>query len=348
MIEQVESRDRRSLAGEHRGLVSSGRRWSPCRNSPYAGNARFALITVLALLAACGDAVLPSEQPTPSIGSPRFGPTCGTTCVTLPGPIPGAFSAVLGRGDSATGRDSVLWATSYPTRSTVKLTVTGRLTRKYTMNTMPAWAAYRGANYFSLDGDGEFTSSQCWGHIVTDFKLPNGNPGGWVRACQTSNNYPPADGVQTFSSIGIVSGAGYVKRWSQFQPSVPGYTNCMSGPCVFVTGGSQTITIEPWANNLVLTATPGFDCRRRLRVVRGQRRRPRHLGAGVDVGSRFRRGRLWPDRRYENGNVSSDAVAVQDPCVSHRYDVRSRFCRDGLLADTRTGVEAREGYAETA
>lgn len=236
--------------------MSSGRRWLTCRNSPYVGHARLALTTVLALLAACGDTVLPSEQPTPSIDSPRFGPTCGTICVTLPGPIPGAFSAVLGRGDSATGRDSVLWATSYPTRSTVKLTVSGRLTRKYTMNTMPAWAAYRGTNYFSLDADGEFTSSQCWGHIVTDFKLPNGNAGGWVRACRTSNNNPPADGVQTFSSIGIVSGAGYVKRWSQFQPSVPGYTNCMSGPCVFVTGGSQTITIEPWANNLVLAATP--------------------------------------------------------------------------------------------
>ncbi len=92
--------------------------------------------------------------------------------------------------------------------------------------------------------------------MVTQFRLPTGYWGEWVRACRQGANPPTSDLADSISVVGIVSGSGYVKRWSQSQPSWPGYYGCNSGPCVYATSGVQLVTIEPVASILSVVATP--------------------------------------------------------------------------------------------
>ncbi|MBY0491023.1 MAG: hypothetical protein K2R93_14365 [Gemmatimonadaceae bacterium] len=118
----------------------------------------------------------------------------------------------------------------------------------------PSFASLRGAPYFYLDADGEWVSSMCNGVVVTDFRLASGSPGDWVMSCKTGLNPPSDDATSEYSTVGIVSGGGFVRRWGQSQPTWPGYFNCGSGPCVYVAGGSQNVRIEPIATVLTLAA----------------------------------------------------------------------------------------------
>ena len=173
-----------------------------------------------------------------------------------PGPVPGRTTMSLGIRDSATAIDSVLWPASFTDRTRVRLTVVGRLNRRYSESMQPSFNNIKGTLYYKLDADGEYVSSMCNGDIVTQFKLSTGYWGEWVRACRTSNNSPVSDATDSTATIGIVSGSGYVKRWSQSQPTWPGYYGCNNGPCVFAVSGVQKITIEPVATILSVSATP--------------------------------------------------------------------------------------------
>lgn len=183
----------------------------------------------LLFFGACrGESITSSKAIIPSSPQPRstlF--ACGTSCITIPGPVPGSFSAIIQVRDSATAVDSVAWPIEFPQRTRVRMTVSGRLSRRYTSNMTPSLSNMRGQPYFALDADGEYAASSCNGHIYTAFRLQNGLPGSFVSACSTSANPPAADGAQSFVTVGTVSGSGYVFRWSQHQPTWPGYFNCL-------------------------------------------------------------------------------------------------------------------------
>lgn len=206
---------------------------------------------------ACGDrtTLVEPKSPPPSTGGPRR-----TVVYPAPvlGPVPGRNTITLGFANQTTARDSAVWPDSFPVNTRVKLTVAGRIERKYNPN---IWLSLNLANkpYPSIDADGEFLSSQCWAHIYTSFRISPTAFGSNISACRASSaNTPIADGATAYEVIGVVRGAGFVGRWTFGQPSYPAmqYCGASPAPCVWALQGSQTITIEPTALKLSLKATP--------------------------------------------------------------------------------------------
>ena len=62
--------------------------------------------------------------------------------------------------------------------------------------------------------------------------------------------------MDTFSVTGVVQGSGKIRRWSQHQPTFPGWTNCLNGPCVILAPATLLVIVEPTVATLRLDADP--------------------------------------------------------------------------------------------
>lgn len=90
----------------------------------------------------------------------------------IPGPVPGRNTMSLGIRDSATAIDSVLWPASFTDRTRVRLTVVGRLNRRYSESMQPSFNNIKGTLYYKLDADGEYVSSMCNGRAPIPVRAP--------------------------------------------------------------------------------------------------------------------------------------------------------------------------------
>jgi hypothetical protein len=106
-----------------------------------------------------------------------------------------------------------------------------------------------------LDANAIWSTSGCEGYIYTGMKK-TGVSSDFVVACEDGpGNNIAAASVGEYALIGRTQGTGYVYRMSQTQPYSHPAWRC-GGWCVFITGGSQTIRIEPWSTHLSVTADP--------------------------------------------------------------------------------------------
>lgn len=168
----------------------------------------------------------------------------------------------MGFTDKLTARDSIWWPDSFPAATRIKMTVNGRISRKYNPDIWPS-LNLAGKPYFYIDADGEFQSGSCYGQIATNFRIASPAIAMNLNGCRTgttnSPNYAPQDAATEHTTIGVAKGYGYVRRLSFVQPTYPSTQYCGVWPtarCVWANPGSQQVTIEPTATLLTLTATP--------------------------------------------------------------------------------------------
>lgn len=180
--------------------------------------------------------------------------SCGVGCTLEPGPVPGEATRTLGIGTAGTGVDSVYWPQNFLENTTVKLTVAGVLPRVWAP-TVHGYPTLGGTAYGAIDANAVWLSSGCEGDIRTSFRDAQGFPGTIIKACQAGSNSIADAPVSSYSVVGVTKGSGYVRRWSQTQPSWLQAWRC-GGQCVFITGGTQTITITPWSTTLTVIASP--------------------------------------------------------------------------------------------
>lgn len=211
------------------------------------------VLTLSIATVGCDDPTSIAQQWTRDRPPALLHPRSNVSSLSVEYTAPGLRTMTIGIRDSATAVDSVLWPDSFPSKTRVRMTVVGQIKRRWSSTMTPAYAGIAGTAYYDLDANGEFVANSCAGDILTVFRLPNGSAGDWIRACSNSHNPPAAPTTSPRVVVGSVSGAGYVMRFSQSQPTVPGFYNCF-GPCVFATSGTQQITIEPWSNALSVAA----------------------------------------------------------------------------------------------
>lgn len=227
---------------------------------------RLSILVFAVVLAACRDGRTPTGQDgAPGVGAPGRSSftiidtqtvTCGLNCTLVPGPIPGAHSETRDRGaDSASGFVVISWPESFNSPTWVEMRVTGSIARQNTGSMVPAFWHLNNKVLMPLDADGAYWGFNCEGHFLTDFRK-FGNPTNALHACtRSTNNWSEAPTVSDFAVQGLVEGSGNVVRSAQGQPSSPGYANC-NGPCVFLKGGSHTVSIAPASDKLSMLASP--------------------------------------------------------------------------------------------
>lgn len=247
----------RRLCFRIRGAEGQQKHLSPLFHNPRSTR-KLLLAAVVATIAACSDSpVTPNRWvDAPTTLKPR-----ATVFPYVPGPKPGKFTVTMGPGDWA-GRDTIAWPDTFATKTRVRLTVTGKLTRAYHTGIPGDWSNIAGTPYPNIDANGDYSlvNFQCGGGVFASFYHVSGGSN-YVDGCAgVSTNTLGTTELDSFSTVGILRGTGKVFRLKGSQPIVPAPPYCSSTgiprPCVVVTGGSQTITIERtnvWIN---LTATP--------------------------------------------------------------------------------------------
>lgn len=218
-----------------------------------------AIVSAIAVVVACSD-----EMPTQRFaGPPQQGRVTPRKTVYpfVPGPVPGKFTVTMGQGDWA-GRDTIVWPDTFVKKTRVRMTVTGKLTRAYHSEIPGDWSNIAGTPYGNIDANGDYSliNFQCAGGVFASFyHIYDGasNVDGCAKV--STNTYGSAE-LDSFSTVGLLRGTGMVFRQAGSQPVVPAPPYCSSTgsprPCVVVTGGSQTITIERINTWINLTATP--------------------------------------------------------------------------------------------
>jgi hypothetical protein len=210
-----------------------------------------------------GVAVQPAEPnvtPRQQSGVVEFAQTtCGVNCLLAPGSVPGTYIKTLSTGINVyTAENSVVWPDTLNNATVMLMRVEGTIRRSYVSSMHPSWAHYQNTSYRAMDADGAFSGSYCYGEIRTDFRV-NGNREYTLRSCTlTSPNTDYGSPlVSEKTIIGRLRGSGSVLRTGMLQPTVPGWYNCNSGPCVYAGAeAAQTITMHPWYDQLSLTALP--------------------------------------------------------------------------------------------
>lgn len=143
-----------------------------------------------------------------------------------------------------------------PQRTLVRLTVIGRIERRYNPLIPPSWNL-AGSFYPFLDADGERIGGDRGGDVYTAFQ---GTGASNITAIGAAPNAPSPGLLDSFSVVGVVRGSGPVKRRAFLQPSYPGPPACngLTGiRCVIAIGGEQIIRIEVVSNGqLTLGASP--------------------------------------------------------------------------------------------
>ena len=179
-----------------------------------------------------------------------------TVYPAVPGPVPGRYTYTLGYRSSAGNSDTVFFPDTFARTTLVRLSVQGILSRSYNSAINPS-LNLAGNIYDGLDSDGEWmnVNNSCAGGVWIRFKYLNVWPYDMSGCRAQSTNVPYSANAASYSVTGKLRGSGYFYRASAGQPTYPASIYC-NGLCVVVTGGSQTVTIEPTNKWLNLLATP--------------------------------------------------------------------------------------------
>lgn len=184
--------------------------------------------------------------------------SCGAGCLLVPGDVPGTFTRTLNTGpNSYTAEHSVVWPDTLSNAAVMLMRVKGTIPRAYVGAMTPSFAHVQGTAYKSIDADGAFSGSYCYGEIRTNFRV-FGFEEYTLRSCTLSSNNNDADNliVAEKSVVGRLKGSGSIIRTGMNQPSWPGWYNCLNGPCILAGQAEQTITMYPWMDRLRLSASP--------------------------------------------------------------------------------------------
>ncbi|AMW06372.1 hypothetical protein GEMMAAP_19435 [Gemmatimonas phototrophica] len=272
--------------------------------------------------------------------------SCGVDCVLVPGNVPGTHTRPLSTGPNRyTAENSVVWPDTLPNATMMLMRVNGVIPRAYVGSMSPSFAYLQGTPYKSIDADGAFSGSFCFGEIRTNFRV-FGFVEHTLRSCTLSNTNNDADNliVAEKVTVGRLRGSGTVLRTGMNQPTWPGWFNCLNGPCVIAAEAQQSITMHPWMDKLALTASSA-------EVFEGDSVSfTPSVSGGMTMIAGSQRWTWVPHKRAIGGQVQTDPPDMQTgECANGTVTCRVRVYRTGnmyLRANLNPATIGEQAFAK--